>query len=267
VCRLRGYYILNVPKTRIGIVVPTLGTRPEFLENCLRSIRQSGDCWISLVVPSGVQLADLQGRGLIDQRVDDPMKGLAIAINTGISSFPPEIELVNWLGDDDLLELGSIERMASVLETKRVDFVWGKCRYISEKGEQLGINRSGRWAKWLIRVGPNLIPQPGSLFTRSAFNEVGCLDPTFGWAFDQDLFTKFIRRYRTKYVPEIAASFRWHSGSLSAGTRGGSVEESSQIRVNNLPSIVRPISKMWESPMRWLISRAGQLVSKRAHGK
>jgi hypothetical protein len=250
---------------QIGIVVPTLGTRPEFLEQCLRSIRQSGDCWIALVVPNAIDISRFEEMGLCNQRVDDPKKGLAMAINAGIMSLPSEIEFVNWLGDDDLLEPASLNYMARLLHDKQADFAWGKCRYISGDGQTIGMNRSGTWAKWLIRVGPNLIPQPGSLFTRRAFNAEGCLTDNYGWAFDQELFTKFVRSYRTLYVPKIVASFRWHSGSLSAGARNGSVRESSQIRIANMPTIVRPISRLWEPMICWVISLAGQVVTIRAN--
>ena len=35
-----------------GIVVPTLGTRPEYLEQCLLSIRHAGGAFINIVTPA-----------------------------------------------------------------------------------------------------------------------------------------------------------------------------------------------------------------------
>lgn len=150
-----------------------------------------------------------------------------------------------------------------VLATRRLDFAWGGCRYIDEHGQQVWVNKSGRWAALLIRCGPNLIPQPGALFSRSAFDAVGGLDTRFGWAFDQDLFTKFVRSYRTGHVRSIVSSFRWHGGSLSAGSRTGSVRESSLIRVENLPPVLRPLSPLWEVPVRQAIKFAGRRMNRR----
>ena len=40
----------------IGIVVPTLGTRPEYLAQCLKSIRGAGTALIHIVMPISVPL-------------------------------------------------------------------------------------------------------------------------------------------------------------------------------------------------------------------
>jgi hypothetical protein len=114
----------------------------------------------------------------------------------------------------------------------------------------------------LMRVGPNLVPQPGSMFSRHAYNEVGGLDSSYGWAFDQDLFTRIGRKFRVKYVQRTLASFRWHEDSLSAGSRDGSVMESSRIRVKNLPTMIKPFSSLWEIPVRFAIRQAGVRMNK-----
>lgn len=38
---------------RVGIVVPTLGERPEYLLECLQSIRKAGRAHVLLVAPNG----------------------------------------------------------------------------------------------------------------------------------------------------------------------------------------------------------------------
>lgn len=250
--------------TDVGIVVPTLGTRTEYLEETLLSIRNSGEAHICVVAPASCDFSNFVTRGLIDSRVNDPGKGLAPAIHAGLKSFSTEIEFVTWIGDDDLLETGSIDLVANELRTGRYQFVWGRCRYISAEGDVIWINKSGRWAMALMRIGPNLVPQPGSMFSRFAYEEVGGLNFEYGWAFDQELFTKFGRMYSVKFLPKILASFRWHDGSLSAGARDGSVKESSDIRTANLPRLLRRISFIWESPLKWMISAAGSRMNRQA---
>lgn len=248
--------------TDVGIVVPTLGMRPEFLDQTLRSIRRAGDAHICIVSPNSSDFSDLLCSGAIDSVVTDPGRGLATAIDTGIQSFGPEILYTTWLGDDDLLEPKSIEYAVSILRTGRAHFVWGQCRYINESGGQIWLNKSGRWAMQLMRVGPNLVPQPGSMFSRYAYQDVGGLDSTYGWAFDQDLFTKIGRKHRVEYINRVLASFRWHEGSLSAGSRDGSVKESSRIRVKNFPTIIKPFSSVWEILVRFAIRQAGLRMNK-----
>jgi hypothetical protein len=249
----------------VGIVVPTLGTRPDYLELTLKSIRKAGLAHICIVAPSSCDFSELLRSGAIDAVVVDPGQGLPAAINAGLRSLPTEILYTTWLGDDDLLEPHSITLTSEVLRTSSAQFVWGQCRYINKYGKQIWLNKSGRWALALMRVGPNLVPQPGSMFTRKAYNELGGLDMKYGWAFDQDLFTKIGRNYMVRYLPQILASFRWHDGSLSAGLRDSSVTESSRIRTENLPKYLKPLSSVWEVPVRYAIRKAGLRMNRVSH--
>ena len=247
---------------KVGIVVPTLGTRSEFLHQSLQSIRSSGDAHICVVCPASIDLSEYVTAGLIDSQVDDPGLGLANAINVGVNSLPGDISMASWIGDDDLLEPGMLGITSELMSKSKIDFVWGQCRYIDSKNKQLWVNRSGRWAKYLIRFGPNLIPQPGSLFSRKSFDELGGLSMEFSWAFDQEFFTRLLKEFPSTYIPEVVSSFRWHEGSLSAGARAGSVRESSIIRVRHMPVFLRPLSRLWEPMVCRSIMYAGQRTSK-----
>ena len=87
----------------VGIVVPTLGTRPDYLRQCLTSIRAAGDARIHIVAPGSLCLGSVIEPDLFDAVIDDPGLGLAAAIDTGMHSFPDSVVFVNWLGDDDEL--------------------------------------------------------------------------------------------------------------------------------------------------------------------
>jgi hypothetical protein len=247
-------------KPTTGLVVPTLGTRQEYLRSSLESIRQSGDVHIAVVAPTQECVREVVGAGLVDQFVQDPGGGPGRAIDCGIRQLPAQIRFVNWLGDDDLLEPFSMTLMSSLLEhDNQVGFVYGQCRYIDSEGKEILLNRSGQWAASLMRFGPDLVPQPGSLFRRELYVDVGGLDFSLGWAFDLDLFIKFSKRSRIQYQPSIVSSFRWHQGSLSVGSRSGSVAESSRVRKAHLPSILEKISEIWELPVRHLSKVLGGL--------
>ena len=249
-------------KNDIGIVVPTLGTRPGYLRETLSSIRAAGSAHISVVCPGKTDLRALVNEGLVDSIVEDPGTGLAAAINAGINHLPRECVNVSWLGDDDLLEPNTMDELRRSLEMRGTVFVWGRCRYIDSDGNQIFVNRSGQWALFLMRIGPNLLPQPGSLFRRDAFEQIGGLDTRWGWAFDQDLFVRLSSLGRGRFVPMVVSSFRWHAGSLSAGSREGSVRESSLIRLGNYPAPLRPVGRMWEVVVRRAVSYAGIRMNK-----
>jgi len=252
-------------KYQTGIVVPTLGTRPNYLVESLQSIRNAGNVFILIVTPRKEDLTSTLDPALYDQMVTEPPGGLAAAIHHGITSLPKEIEFVNWLGDDDLLALGSIDLCATELSSDpSISLVYGGCEYIGPNCEHLWTNRSGKYARWLMRCGPQLIPQPGSLFRRSAYNQIGGLNQKYKWAFDLDLFLNLNGVGRLHFTNHVLASFRWHDGSLSVGGRNGSVSEASTIRYEHLPTVLKPLSPLWEWPIQKAILFAGTRVSKRS---
>jgi GT2 family glycosyltransferase len=253
---------------KVGIVVPTLGTRPDYLEQNLKSIRAAGDAYISIVAPKSFNAKGLISAGLADQFLEDPKGGLAAAINEGIDKLPSDIEFINWLGDDDLLTEGSILKTSTVLEhNKDATLVYGACEYIDSDGSKIWENKSGAWAVPLLRFGPDMIPQPGALFRRSAFNKVGKLSSNFGWAFDFDLFIKLTKLGKAIYLPETLSKFRWHPESLSVGLRKKSVAEASAVRLSHLPAWLRPLAKAWEFPVMQATLLAGGRVSKLGKNK
>lgn len=256
---------MNLGQPRVGIVVPTLGERPEYLEQCLRSIRAAGDAHICLVGPKDLDSKNLFSQELIDQVTPDAGGGLASAINAGIASLPETVEYFNWLGDDDLLKPGAIEVARDALATDSgVVAVYAACDYIDDSGAQIWTNKSGKWASRILRFGPDLIPQPGALIRRSAFENIGRLSNNFGWAFDFDMFIKLSKVGKLTYLPVTLASFRWHPDSLSVGQRRKSVSEASEVRKAHLPKLLRAVSELWEFPIRELTYRAGLRVSQRA---
>jgi len=250
---------------RVGIVVPTLGKRSDYLKQCLESIRAAGDAHVCLVTPKDFNFEPLLASNLADQFVVDPGSGLSEAINKGFSELPAEIEYINWLGDDDLLASGSLSDATQILDANPTTvLVYGSCDYVDPKGKVVWVNKSGQWASSLLHFGPDLIPQPGALFRRKAFEQVGGLSKTFDWAFDVDLLLKLKRIGKLRFVNKTLASFRWHPESLSVEYRTTSVAEASKVRVSHLPARIRPISCLWEYPVRKATLVAGNRVTARA---
>ena len=253
---------------RVGIVVPTLGERPDYLEQCLRSIRSAGEAHILIVAPASFQTLALESATLIDSVVIDAGGGLASAINQAIQALPKSVEYANWLGDDDLLTAGSLKTSTQVLDAEpKVVMTFGACEYIEGNGQTVWENRSGQWAVPLMKFGPDLVPQPGALFRRSAFETIGGLKAELGWAFDFDFFIRLSKIGKLHYLDQTLAQFRWHPESLSVEHRKKSVAEASKVRVSHLPALLRPISFLWEYPVRQATLIAGKRVTARAQAK
>ena len=241
-----------------------MGDRPEYLEESIASIRRGGDSYILIVRPIKAKSIDANLTDKVDSIIDDPGIGLARAINEGIRNFPAEIQSVSWLGDDDRLTTQSLSKASRTLEIESsAVFVFGQCQYIDGAGNPLWLNKSGKWTELLMLYGPQLIPQPGSLFRRSSFEQVGGLDESLKWAFDLDLFLNLRKVGKFGFLKEPLAEFRWHDGSLSVGSRQGSVDEASKVRRRHLPQGIKQASVIWEPMLRKIILLAGQRMSKR----
>ena len=250
---------------RVGIVVPTLGKRANYLRQCLNSIKVAGEAHVCLVAPSDFDYKELMSLDLVHQFVVDPGTGLPGAINKGISELPDDIRYINWLGDDDLLSPGSITKASAVLDSEATTvLVYGSCDYVDYKGKVVWRNNSGQWATTILGFGPDLIPQPGCLFRRSAFVQIGGLNTDLNWAFDFDLLLNLKKLGSLKFLDTTLSSFRWHPGSLSVEYRKKSVAEASRVRISHLPSVLRPMSWFWEYPVKVATLMAGSRVTERA---
>jgi GT2 family glycosyltransferase len=156
----------------------------------------------------------------------------------------------------------------TILDSKQdVVMTFGACEYIDVQEDVVWDNRSGQWAVTLLRFGPDLIPQPGALFRRSAFTSLGGLKTNFGWAFDFDLFIRLSKVGKLHYINQTLAQFRWHPESLSVEHRKSSVAEAGQVRVSHLPAWLRPFSFLWEYPIRQATLVAGKRLTAKAQSK
>ena len=231
----------------VGVVVPTLGTRGEYFATCLQSLKDSNVGHVCVVCPSHVDVSKFIEDGLVHQKVDDPGKGLAAAINAGVKSLPQNVSVINWLGDDDYINPNSMEAALSILTANESTvMVYGSCTYVDQNNKAVWQNRSGSFAAKILRFGPCLIPQPGALIKREAFVMTGGLNESLGWAFDLDLFIKLTKLGTLKYTRFNLASFRWHSESLTVSHRRNSVQEASRVRVSHLQPLTRYLSFLWE---------------------
>jgi len=247
---------------KIGLVVPTLGQRLTLLEEALKSGRAAGADHILLVTKSASLGSTLKSSGLVDDYRIDQAAGLAAAIADGLRQLPKEIGFINWLADDDLLAPNSLLLLREVLNEcpSETPFAYGRCSYIDVDGNKLFVMPTGKWATSLMRVGPQLISRPACLFRREAVTGVGGLDSSLRWAFDLDLLLRLSRHRRPIFVSQQVASFRWHSESLSVGSRSGSVGEAAGVRKRHLRGALR-VLVLADPFISKLILYAGSLVS------
>jgi hypothetical protein len=139
--------------------------------------------------------------------------------------------------------------------------VYGKCEYIDRSGNKITTNRSGNYARFLMRFGPQLVSQPGSLIRKEAYLAAGGLNHGYKCAFDLDLFIKLQKFGKMHYTPAVLASFRWHADSLTVASRSESVKEAREIRTSALPFYIRKFAAIWEFPISFAIRIVGKLLT------
>jgi GT2 family glycosyltransferase len=246
----------------VGVVVPTIGERPQYLDITLKSIREAGNSYIVLVGRKGFDSTSYQKAGLVDLYIDELEKSVPKKINQGFRALPESIEYITWIGDDDLLARGSLSIALDVLvQPEKPVLVFGHCQYIDSEGNDVIVKRTGRWAVPLLRFGPQLIPQPSAVFRRDAFERVGGLSDKFEFAFDFELFLKLSKLGKAIFVDQILSSHRWHATSLTYSRRWDSVKEASAVRTSNLSPLLRFLSFMWEIPIMLITYLAGNILS------
>ncbi len=247
------------------MVVPTMGERLELIEQCLASIAtQSETADIIVVAPEARhEVRDIAAKYGASVAADPG--SLTGAINLGASRSDPQHEFLNWLGDDDLLEPGSLQATVAALDAAPdAVLAYGACRYIDEDNRELWISRAGAWAPRILKWGPDLIPQPGMLIRRSAWDRVGGLDESFRFAFDLDLLLKIQPLGTFVDVDRVVSSFRWHGDSLTVSDRTTSLHESEVARRRALSPRARRAAWLWEAPVRGATRAAAWELHRRA---
>lgn len=191
----------------VGIVVPTIGQRPQYLESTLRSLKAAGNCFVVLVGRSGFESDAFVKEGLIDLYLDEQDTLVPNKINQGFRALPESIEYITWVGDDDLLSPGALDvAVTAFSQSSKPVLVFGHCQYIDSEGNDVLVKRTGKWAVPLLRFGPQLIPQPSAVFRREAFERVGGLSDKFKFAYDFDLFLKLTKVGEAEFIDQILSS-------------------------------------------------------------
>jgi GT2 family glycosyltransferase len=186
---------------------------------------------VVLVAPaSAINLNGLAGDGGVTL-MRQTGSGMSNAINDGWREHGGGHDFWAWLGDDDELTASSTATAVDYLERHpKASMVYGWCEYIDDEGRTRFRVRPSALAATLLRWGPDLVPQPGSIARASAVREVGYLDETLRYAMDLDLFLRLADVGKIGYVPRLLARFRWHEDSTTVGAPDASDAEARLVR-------------------------------------
>lgn len=251
---------------KVSVLIPTIYSRPDYLRLALDSvISQTGNFELRIFLGCPANKAEAiaaeMGEGF--QVLVEPTEGgLAFKLDKLLQEAGKGSDFLTWLGDDDLLLPSSLEIAVNELESdSQLSLVYGGCDYMDSQGNIIFTNHSGPIAGKILRFGPQLIPQPGSLFRTEDFIKSGGLDETLDLAFDFDLFLKLSKLGKVKYLGITVARFRWHPDSLSVKKRMRSALEASKVRRTHYSGLGKLLWPLWEPFVIMATWAAGKLVS------
>jgi len=129
-----------------------------------------------------------------------------------------EGQFITFLDSDDLLMPDAVERMINVMEAEDEEvIVYGPYLRIDEKGNVCGRCTRKLYSGYITsHLFENIfVHSCGSMFPRSALQEVGGFDETLPVSCDYDLWLRLSLKYRFIALPEPTFKRRRHSGNLS----------------------------------------------------
>jgi len=254
-------------EAEVLVVLPTLGDRLETLRETLESVQlQRADVPLTLVVvaPPGATAARALATEFGAVVVDDPKEGISAAINYGLAARTTE-EYYAWVGDDDIFRPGGLATLRAILVgDPRAVLAFGGCDYIDAEGRTIATSNAGGLANFLLAWGPDLIPHPGTMIRLDDLMAIGGFDVSLKYTMDLDAFLSLRSRGRFAYTRASVSGFRWHPDSLTVANRLASSRESEAVKRRHLPAVLRPVSPLWQYPIRWASAFAAGRVNARA---
>lgn len=249
------------------VVLPTLGDRLDTLRETLESVQaQRADVDLTLVVvapPSATAAREMAAEfGAVV--VDDPKEGISAAINYGLAVRTTE-NYYAWIGDDDIYRPGGLGVLRSILEsTPKAVLAFGGCDYIDAQGRTIATSNAAGLATFLLAWGPDLIPHPGTMIRLDDLQAIGGFDVSLTYAMDLDAFLSLRSHGSFAHTRRSVSGFRWHPDSLTVANRLASSRESEAVKRRHLPAVLKPVSPLWQYPIRWASAFAAGRVNARA---
>lgn len=245
------------------MVLPTLGQRIPMLRNAVESVRNQDDgAHLVVVVPQGKKEARALAKKAGATVVDDPGRGMSAAINAGLLARGTE-QFYIWLGDDDAYRPGALGTLKDLLTAHPQAVVaYGACDYVNDQEESVWTSKAGRFARWLIGIGPNLIPHPAAMIRLDALEAIGGYDEDLSLAMDLEVFLKLKKKGSFVSTSQVVSQFGWHPESLTVQNRKRSSDEARLVKRRHLPAWAKPFEPLWEYPVQWASGLAARSLNR-----
>jgi glycosyltransferase involved in cell wall biosynthesis len=236
----------HIPKPRISVVTPSYN-QSRFLDETLRSVLQQGYSNLEFIVIDGGSTDESveiikRYESHLHYWVSERDGGQSQAINKGFARCTGEI--MTWLNSDDCLCPGALERVAAYFMTHPgVGAVIGDQEVVDADGRLVDVKKAVPVNYWLALHSACAVPQPATMFRRTAWLEVGPVDESLRYQMDFDFFLRMLKagvRFGTIHQP--IARFRLHADSKTVSSYDSLVSERTPLqdwRMRQLKHVAR----------------------------
>jgi glycosyltransferase involved in cell wall biosynthesis len=207
---------------RITLVTPSLN-QGEFIEETIDSVLSQGYPNLDYIIIDGgssdntINVVKKHSKYL-SAWVSEKDEGQADAINKGIKLSTGEI--FNWLNSDDTLNKNSLFAIADYFNgnpDKNIVCGYTKCFWniTNEISHCYRMKISRTTEETMYNLEMN---QPGTYYKKAILLELGGLNKTLNFSFDDELWLRFLCKYGIHSVglsDELIANFRLHDKSKS----------------------------------------------------
>jgi glycosyltransferase involved in cell wall biosynthesis len=205
----------------ISIVTPSYNQAPFLEQTILSVLDQSYPNIEYIIIDGGSTDGSVEIVRKYAQRlgywVSESDEGQADALRKGLERASGEI--VAYLNSDDAYLPHAIASVAAAFQRDpNLALVHGDLLLVDSDGKVIGQRRGreGDFLKFFLDLA-NPIQQPSAFLKRSAFDEVGGIDPSFHLLMDYDLWVRVgLRGMKIRHIPEALSLFRVHCESKTA---------------------------------------------------
>jgi glycosyltransferase involved in cell wall biosynthesis len=207
---------------RVSLVMPSFN-QVRYLEAALESVLDQDYPNFELIVVDG---GSTDGSVDVIRRYEDRLaswsserdNGQVDALTRGFARADGVV--LGWLNSDDVLRPEALATaVAAFGDDDSILFVYGDNLLIDEHGDQVGLLGARPFdVPEMLRTVQNHVPQPGSLFRRTALERVGGL-PDGYYYFDFELVVRIGLLGRTVRVEGALGEYRLHDESKSVAAQ------------------------------------------------
>jgi glycosyltransferase involved in cell wall biosynthesis len=215
---------LNSMLPKITIITPSYN-QGDYIEQTIKSILDQNYPNLEYIIIDGGstdQTVDIikKYEDKITYWVSEPDRGQAHAINKGLEKATGDI--VNWINSDDYLEPSALRALAEAViknPKKQVFCGYTHCFWDEDKSTshtyRMGLKKNTTATVFNVEMN-----QPGSFYKTEVLKQLGGVNESLNYVFDNELWMRFLCKYGQENVlliNNLIAHFRQHGNSKSFG--------------------------------------------------